>query len=254
MSEDNPPRQLRQFFADNPRVGLGFSGGVDSSYLLWAGLSVGAEVVPYFVNSVFQPKSELADARRLSEGLGVELRILEVDILAHEQVRTNPASRCYACKVQVFRLICRQAAADGLTAVVDGSNASDDPAERPGMAALTEHQVRSPLREAKLSKTQVRRLSSRAGLFTAGKPAYACLATRIPTGRAITVDLLERVEAAEQVLTELGFTDFRVRVLGEDARLQLLADQFGRAADQHGELCARLGEHFSGVLLDLKPR
>lgn len=122
------------------------------------------------------------------------------------------------------------------------------------MKALEELQVLSPLRLCGVPKTQVRARSRELGLFTWEKPAYACLATRIPTGTAITAGALERVEAAEGALFALGFTDFRVRVLGELARLQLPAAQLAAAAEKHGAITRALNPWFSGVLLDLTPR
>ncbi|MBP7403079.1 MAG: TIGR00268 family protein, partial [Clostridia bacterium] len=183
---------LQDFFHDNPRVALGFSGGTDSSYLLYAGLQAGAEVRPYFIRSVFQPAFEREDALRLAAGLGVEVVEIPVDILAVPDVAANPADRCYHCKTALFGALRARAAADGFTVLIDGTNASDDAGDRPGMRALAEMAVRSPLRECGITKAEVRRLSREAGLFTWDKPAYACLATRVPTGRAIDAGTLAR--------------------------------------------------------------
>lgn len=248
------PAALQRFFDAHPRVGLGLSGGVDSTYLLWAGLACGAEVVPYFVQSAFQPQFEQADALELTAALGVELRVIDLDVLAHEQVRANPADRCYFCKTEIFGTISRAAAADGLPLVIDGSNASDDAGDRPGMTALREIGVRSPLRLAGLTKPEIRELARQASLFTWDKPAHACLATRIPTGTTIRPEALARVEAAESALSELGFSDLRVRALGKVARLQVPADQLSRAVDLRDEIRARLAVGFDVVLLDLEPR
>ena len=187
---------LEQFFQENPRCALGFSGGVDSAYLLYAGVKAGADIRPYFIKTAFQPAFELADARKLAEGLGVEVTVLELDALADPRVAANPANRCYWCKQNLFRTLRDRAAADGYSVLLDGTNASDEAGDRPGMRALAELSVRSPLRECGLTKDEIRARSKAAGLFTWDKPAYACLATRVPAGEAITADLLARVEGA----------------------------------------------------------
>ena len=124
---------------------------------------------------------EYNDAMRLAEQIGARVRVIEVDVLADERVRQNPSNRCYYCKQAIFGNILRAAAEDGYTLILDGTNASDDEGDRPGMKALKELQVRSPLRECGLTKDMIRQLSRQAGLFTWDKPAYACLATRIRT-------------------------------------------------------------------------
>ena len=146
------------------------------------------------------------------------------------------------------------ARADGYGEMMDGTNASDDAADRPGMRALAELAVLSPLRLCGIGKAQVRALSRQAGLFTWDKPAYACLATRIPAGEAITAGLLRRVEGAEGALFALGFSDLRVRVFAGAARLQLPAEQLVCAAERRGEIRAALAPWFDAVLLDLKER
>ena len=138
--------------------------------------------------------------------------------------------------------------------LLDGTNASDDAGDRPGMAALRELEVRSPLRECGVTKAQVRQLSRQAGLFTWDKPAYACLATRVPTGTAITAEMLARVEQAESALAALGFADFRVRLLDGCARLQLTEAQLPRALACRQQILAALATLFDGVLLDLNSR
>ena len=245
---------LREFFGCHPRAALAFSGGVDSAYLLWAALQNGAAVRAYYVKSAFQPAFELRDAQRLAKELGAELTVLEEDILADPAIRANPADRCYFCKRRIFERICRAAAADGFSVVMDGTNASDDAADRPGMRALRELQVVSPLREAGLTKAEIRRLSQEAGLFTWDKPAYACLATRIPAGRAITPALLETTEQAESALAAMGFRDFRVRWFEGAARLQLRAEQLPLLAEKREEVLAALRPGYGAVLLDLEVR
>ena len=245
---------LEQFFQENPRCALGFSGGVDSAYLLYAGVKARADIKPYFIKTAFQPAFELADAQKLAEGLGVEVTVLELDALADPRVAANPADRCYYCKQNLFRTLKDRAIADGYPVLLDGTNASDEAGDRPGMRALAELSVRSPLRECGLTKAEIRARSREAGLFTWDKPAYACLATRVPAGEAITADLLARVEGAEDALFRLGYTDFRVRVFHSAARLQLPRGQMERAVREAEELRQALKPYFTPILLDLEGR
>ena len=245
---------LEQFFQENPRCALGFSGGVDSAYLLYAGVKAGADIRPYFIKTAFQPAFELADAKKLAAGLGAEVTVLELDALADPRVAANPADRCYFCKQNLFRTLKERAIADGYPVLLDGTNASDEAGDRPGMRALAELSVRSPLRECGLTKAEIRARSREAGLFTWDKPAYACLATRVPAGEAITADLLARVEGAEDALFRLGYTDFRVRVFHSAARLQLPRGQMERAVREAEELRQALKPYFTPILLDLEGR
>ena len=245
---------LEQFFQENPRCALGFSGGVDSAYLLYAGVKAGADIRPYFIKTAFQPAFELADARKLAEGLGAEVTVLELDALADPKVAANPADRCYFCKQNLFRTLKERAIADGYPVLLDGTNASDEAGDRPGMRALTELSVRSPLWECGLTKAEIRARSREAGLFTWDKPAYACLATRVPAGEAITAETLARVEGAEDTLFRLGYTDFRVRVFHSAARIQLPRGQMERAVREAETIQAALKPYLTPVLLDLEGR
>ena len=161
---------LQEFFAKNTRAAIAFSGGVDSSYLLYAAVQCGADVHAYFAKTAFQPQFELDDARRLAESVGAKLTVLELDALSSEDVARNPANRCYYCKQNIFGNLKRAATEDGFTLILDGTNASDDAGDRPGMRALREMDVRSPLRECGLTKAEIRRLSHEAGLFTWDNP------------------------------------------------------------------------------------
>ena len=245
---------LEQFFQENPRCALGFSGGVDSAYLLYAGVKAGADIKPYFIKTAFQPVFELADAKKLAAGLGVEVTVLELDALADPRVAANPADRCYFCKQNLFRTLKERAIADGYPVLLDGTNASDEAGDRPGMRALAELSVRSPLRECGLTKAEIRARSREAGLFTWDKPAYACLATRVPAGETITAETLARVEGAEDALFRLGYTDFRVRVFHGAARLQLPRGQMERAVREAETIQAALKPYFTPILLDLEGR
>ena len=162
---------LKAFFKENPSAAVAFSGGVDSAWLLFCAVKYGRDITAYFVKTEFQPEFELDDAKRLAADVGARLKIIYMSALVDEKVRANPQNRCYYCKTNVFSAIRRAAAEDGYSLLLDGSNMDDDPAQRPGMKALRELNVRSPLREAGLHKSDIRRLSREAGLFTWDKPS-----------------------------------------------------------------------------------
>ena len=245
---------LEQFFQQNPRCALAFSGGVDSAFLLWAGLRAGAEVRPCFVKTPFQPRFELEDAYRLCEQLDANLIVLDYDILDQETVVSNPPDRCYHCKRWMFSRLKRYAASEGFSLLIDGTNASDDGGDRPGMRALDELEVRSPLRECGLTKERIRALSRQAGLFTWDKPSYACLATRVPAGTPIARRDLERVERGEEALARLGFRDFRLRLTPGGCKVQALEGQMPLVFDSREDILAALSPLFSEITLDLRPR
>ena len=211
---------LQKFFHQHPKAALAFSGGADSAYLLWAGRTWGEDVRPYYVSTPFQPA----------------------------------ADRCYHCKQALFSALWQRVRADGYSLLLDGTNASDDAADRPGMRALRELEVRSPLRACGITKTQVRTLSREAGLFTWDKPAYACLATRIPTGTPIAAADLARVEGGEDALFALGFTNFRIRLRRDTGVIQLPQSQMARAITCRPALTEALAPYFAHTVLDLQPR
>ena len=243
--------KLQDFFRENPKAAIAFSGGVDSSYLLYAAVKAGADVCAYYVNAAFQPQFELEDARRVAAYAGAQMKVLPLDLLADPVITSNPKDRCYYCKTRIFTKIQEAAAADGYTLLLDGTNASDDAGDRPGMKALWELSVRSPLRECGLTKSMIRELSREAGLFTWNKPAYACLATRIPAGEKITEEKLVRTEQAEAWLASQGFSDFRVRLLGDAARLQVPEAQMQMLLENRAAIAEELKKYYSEVYLDL---
>lgn len=245
---------LSEYFAQTPEAAVAFSGGVDSAYLLYAALRYGARVRAYYVKSVFQPQFELDDAVKLAGQLRADMKVVELDVLASETVAANPPDRCYHCKKMIFETIAKAAGKDGFPLLLDGTNASDEEGDRPGMLALRELSVQSPLRMCGLTKKEIRRLSREAGLFTWEKPAYACLATRIPAGESITAQKLSVTEAAENYLFGLGFADFRVRMMGNIARLQFPADQMSHVLEKREEILDELKKHYTAVLLDLEAR
>lgn len=246
--------ELTAYFSAHPKAAIAFSGGVDSAYLLYAAVQCGADVRAYYVKTPFQPQFEYEDAQKLSRQLGVEMVTLPVDVLCREEIVSNPANRCYFCKRALFSRILEAAAEDGFSLILDGTNASDDDADRPGIQALRELQVQSPLRLCGLTKEEIRRLSKEAGLFTHDKPAYACLATRIPTRERITLDKLEKTEQAEHFLASLGFRDFRVRLDHGKARIQVRTEDLTLVLENRQKILDTLGKFYDGVVLDLEVR
>lgn len=245
---------IQDFFLAHPKAALAFSGGVDSAWLLYAGLRCGAELRPYYVKTAFQPEFEYADALRLCRELGAEPRVLTLDALAAEQVRENGPERCYHCKIRIMSTILAAAREDGYPVLLDGTNASDEAGDRPGMRALAELGILSPLRLCGLTKPEIRRLSREAGLFTWDKPAYACLATRVRTGEEITEERLGKIEAAEGCLFRLGFSDFRVRAVGDTALLQFTAEQLPAVQEAQEQILEQLSAWFDQIRIDPEGR
>ena len=246
--------KLREFFDNNKNVAIAFSGGVDSAYLLYEAAHSSAVICAYYVKSDFQPEFELNDAKRIAGELNVTLKIINVDVLSSSEIASNPDNRCYYCKKKIFSTIMKEAAASGFNVIADGTNASDKITDRPGMKALAELSVRSPLRECGLTKDDIRRLSKEAGLFTWDKPAYACLATRITSGELITREKLRRTEISEAYLATLGFSNFRIRSFGDNAKIQISDNQLLKLISTKNQINLELKKYYSSVLLDLEER
>ena len=245
---------LEDFFAAHKKTAVAFSGGIDSAYLVYAAKKYGADLTAYFVKTAFQPQSELDDAIEFAADINAELRIIEVDIMSYEDILKNPADRCYHCKKKIFSAVKKAASADGYSVILDGTNASDDIADRPGIRALNELCVISPLREYGITKDEIRALSRNAGIKIWDKPSYACLATRIPTGTAITADMLKNTERAEKELAAIGFSDFRIRYIDGAARIQVRDEQMEKLFKMRGEIIDRLKPYYKAILLDLGGR
>lgn len=166
--------------------GLAFSGGVDSSLILACAMRYDIDVKPYMLATTFVSESEIADARKFAKDVGADLEEIPFDVLSVDEICANGSDRCYQCKVRLFGAIQKRMAQEGRTVLMDGSNATDDPKRRPGMRALSELSVRSPLREGGFTKTDVRRVSGMLGLPTSTKAKFSCFATRVPQGQRIT--------------------------------------------------------------------
>lgn len=245
---------LKEFFKINQRVALAFSGGTDSVYLLYAAKKYAQDVTAYYVKTQFQPEFELDDAKRAAEMIGAKLKIIELSVLNDADIKANGPLRCYYCKKKIFSAIIEQMTIDGYSVLIDGTNASDDASDRPGMTALKELSVESPLKICNLTKDKIRLLSKEAGLFTWDKPAYACLATRIKTGEEITDKDLKITQAAENVLAKMGFTDFRIRKDADTAKIQICENQLTKLLDSRREVLERLKKYYKSITLDMEVR
>jgi len=237
-------------------VAVAFSGGVDSTFLLKVSRDVlGDNVVAVTASSAAYPKRELREAIAFSQAIGVRHEIIESEELDIAGFAANPVNRCYLCKRELFAKIIVLTAQQGFKHVVEGSNRDDLNDYRPGMAAIRELEIISPLKEAELGKDEIRILSREMGLPTWDKPAYACLSSRIPYGQQITREKLKAVEDGEQFLMNMGFRQVRVRHHGDIARIEIAAPERTRLFDT--DLLDRVDAAFKAlgfayVTVDLK--
>lgn len=217
---------LIDWFSTQGRAAIAFSGGVDSTFLLaCAQKALNENVKAYTCQSAFVPDWELNEARDFCKAHRIAMEVIPLDILADAKIAQNPIDRCYLCKKRVFGAIVQKAADEGFTVVCDGTNVDDAGDFRPGTRAAKELGVVSPLQLLGYDKQAIRRASASMGLPTAQKPAYACLATRIPTDHPIKKEALERIDKAEQVFHTLGYPAVRVRCHDDLARIELAQDQ-----------------------------
>ena len=241
---------LGTFFSSHPRIALGYSGGTDSAFLLYEAVEHGADVLPVMVRTAFCTPDEVENASRLCSDEGSDLVVIDLDVLSSPEISSNGPDRCYHCKRAMFSALISKAAENGYHEVMDGTNASDPEDDRPGMRAIRELGVLSPLKECGITKEDVRRMSREAGLPTWDRATNSCLATRVDTGIPLNRDILELVLRSEEAVASLGFTGFRVRTDGMHARLQTTAAQHGEAERRWDELRSALAPMFRDVRLD----
>lgn len=235
-------------------VAVAFSGGVDSTFLLKAAReALGDRVLAVTAQSVFFPRRELDEANDFCARERIRHEICVCDELNVPGVRENPRNRCYLCKRALFGKMIALAASRGFGCVAEGSNMDDMGDYRPGLQAVAELGVKSPLRGAGLYKAEIRALSKELGLPTWDKPSFACLASRFAYGEPLTEEKLRMVERAEQLLLDLGLTQMRVRVHGGVARIEALPEQFALVMHNRERLAAEFKNlGFGYVALDLQ--
>ena len=225
--------KLREFFKQTGSAVIAFSGGVDSTFMLASGAPVLQKHNLFAVTAVssFFPQTEKTEAEAFCCRLGIRHIFLPVDILKVEGVAQNPQNRCYLCKYALFTQIKRCAYEYGIDCVCEGSNMDDLGDYRPGLQAVAELGIKSPLREAALTKQDIRDLSKNMQLPTWNKPSFACLASRFVYGEKITAEKLSMVEKAEHFLQSQGFQQFRVRLHGTMARIEILPQDFDKMTE-----------------------
>lgn len=235
-------------------LAVAFSGGVDSTYLLHEAVKAGKEkVTALIMKTPSVPERELDEAVAFCKSRGISFFVLPADPFSAEGFRENGRDRCYICKHFLFSALLEKAKEEGISFVADGTNADDREEFRPGLKALQELDIRSPLAEAGLTKKEIRELSEKEGLPTWNKPSFSCLATRFPYGEELTVEKLRRTEAAENLLAELGFTQRRVRVHGNLARIEVLPAEIPLLLERRDMISSRLEElGFLYTTVDLK--
>jgi uncharacterized protein len=248
-------QELKRLLAESGGILVAYSGGVDSTLLLRVAQEVlGERALAVTAASETYPDHEVQAAIRLAEEMGVRLRVIHTTELDRAEFAANPPERCYYCKGELFGKLVEIAREEGLPVVADGANVDDRDDFRPGARAAAELGVRSPLREAGLTKAEIREISRELGLPTWDKPSFACLASRFPYGSEITRDRLTQVAEAERLLRALGLRQFRVRHHGDVARIEVDPADFAvLTADENRaritEELHRLG--FLYVTLDL---
>ncbi|MBS3769474.1 MAG: ATP-dependent sacrificial sulfur transferase LarE [Bacteroidales bacterium] len=221
---DKKYQELQHKLKQTGSLVVAFSGGVDSTFLLAAGKeALGNNILAITVSTPYVAGWEEEESREIAKNLGVEQIILEYPLF--ENIKNNPPQRCYLCKKQIFSAILEEAERRGYSYVADGTNVDDFQDIRPGIRALRELNVRSPLAEANLGKNDIRRFSKDMGLPTWDKPAYACLLSRLPFNTPIRQEVLDRIEEAEQLIRNAGFPAARVRTHEHIARIEIPPDE-----------------------------
>lgn len=212
-------------------VVVAFSGGVDSGLLLKlaceSARKSGGKVYAIFLNTAMHPSGDSQSAKRVAEEIGADFRILQIDELESAQIADNPPDRCYRCKRHLFQEVLGEAARLQAGWILEGTNADDLKAYRPGIRAIRELGIISPLADAGVTKEEVRRLAGEYGISVSTKPSAPCLATRFPYGTSLTYEAMRKVEKAEDCLKELGLYNVRVRVHGDIARIEVDCGDMG---------------------------
>lgn len=245
---------VKQKIAGKGSILIAFSGGVDSSLLaVLAREALGAKSRCVFLDSPLVPRSAIAEAEEIARENGLELEIHPLHIMEDEHFRANPADRCYWCKKKSAVILRRRAGDLGFICIADGMNVSDTGEHRPGLAASTEEGIAHPFIEAGITKADIRTIACDMGLMFWNKPSAACLSSRIPYGDAITQEKLRMLEEAEAFLHMVGFSQVRVRVHGNVARIEVPKEDMHKIISIHPDVAKTLKSiGFSYVTLDIE--
>ncbi len=254
MNLKNKENHLEEILKKYKKIVVAFSGGVDSSFLLVKGIETLGRQNVLAVNliSSMQPKREEDYAKNFAEKYKAHIIYLKADEYSIKEFVENSKDRCYFCKHAIFTKIIEESKKKGFNIICDGTNYDDLNDYRPGLRALKELNVKSPLKEAKLSKNEIRELSKKINIETWKKPSAACLASRVPYGTKISPEIMKKVELSEEFLRQLGFINHRVRYHGNIARIEINLEQIKLLLENREKIIKKFKEiGFLYVTMDL---